>query len=59
MKPTQRLTTEDLRKFSDDELKHLQSATSRLANETQRQAAHYSRESDKLRREIKRREGKL
>ena len=56
----ERLTAAQVRLLDDEQLKHLQSVTSRLANETQRQAAHYQREADKLRRELndrKRRNG--
>lgn len=49
------ITTAELHAFSDEELKHLESATSRLANETQRQAAHYQREAAKMRGEQQRR----
>ena len=56
----ERLTAAQIKLLDDEQLAHLQSVTSRLANETQRQAAHYQRESDKLRRELndrKRRNG--
>ena len=55
MKRLDALTTAQIKALDDEQVKHLESATSRLANETQRQAAHYQREADKLRKELKRR----
>jgi len=61
MRP-QPLTQADLDRLTDDEVHALERASQRLADETQRQAAHYQRTADRMRKALKarhkRREGR-
>ena len=42
-------------RLDDDQIAALERTTQKLADETQRQAAHYQRTADRLRKAIKRR----
>lgn len=45
----------ELVRLSDPDLRALERATSKLADATQRQAAHYQRQADRMRKEQRRR----
>lgn len=49
----QPLTQADLDRLTDDEVHALERASQRLADETQRQAAHYQRTADRMRKALK------
>lgn len=57
MKTQPPLTTAELHRLTDVQVEVLEKVTQKLANETQRQAAGYQRNADRLRKEIKRRKG--
>lgn len=52
MRP-QPLTQAELDRLTDEQLSALERATQRLGTELQRQAAHYQRQADRMRKAIK------
>ncbi len=46
------LTEAELSALSPDDLRALQKATQALANESQRQTAHYQRQADRMRKRL-------
>ena len=49
------MTQADMDRLTNEQLRGLEKATQKLANEVQRQAAHYQRQADRMRKAMQRR----